>query len=122
MPKLFRQNPSLELIEELCKACGLHSIHDINWFSRQQIQLDVFENLLPELEPYYIPCKAHEYLYSPLTINRAITILRQVLRTQNLNLVSKEKTSGSEKVFLYQIQNTVLQNKFLQDEICISFT
>jgi hypothetical protein len=122
MPKLFRQNPPVILLDEICKTCGLQSVNDTSWFSRQQIQLEVFEFFLPTLEPYYIPCKAHEYLYDSLSINRAITIMRQVLRTHNYNLISKEKTSASEKVFWYQIQQATVQNIPLEQEVSISFT
>ena len=67
MPKLFREIPPIEFIEQLLQTCGIHSIDDPSWFQKQQIHIEQFEQLLPELEPFYIPCKAQEYLYTSLS-------------------------------------------------------
>jgi hypothetical protein len=122
MPKLFRKIPSVFLIEQFLQTCGIYSLQDSSWFQKQQIQLEQFEQLLPELEPFYIPCKAHEYLYSSLTHARAITILRQVLRVHNVTIVSKEKTCGSEKQVWYQIKQNHSTTTPLTEDILISFT
>jgi hypothetical protein len=122
MPKLFREDPPLSFIKELLQTCGLHSIQDSSWFQKNQIELQQFEELLPELEPFYIPCKAQEYLYTSLTQARIITILRQVLRVHNLTIVSKEKTYGSEKQLWYQLQQLQSTSTPLTEEISISFT
>lgn len=123
MPRLFRLNPPIELVNKIVQTCGVQSIHDTTWFSKQHIQLNRFENYLPELEPYYIPCKAEEYLYALLTLQRCITILRQILRPHQTTLVSKEKTRLSEKEIWYQLQpckSCVLQTK-LDEEVSITF-
>ncbi len=122
MPKLFREIPPIALIEELLLTCGIHSIHDTSWFQKHQIQCEAFEQLLPILEPFYIPCKAREYLYTSLTQARVITILRQILRVHNVNLVSKEKTCGSEKQLWYQLQKIQSSIPPLTEDVFISFT
>ena len=122
MPKLFREIPPVFFIEQLLQTCGLHSIQDPSWFQKQQIHLESFEQLLPELEPFYIPCKAQEYLYTSLTHARAITILRQILRVHNVSIVSKEKTCGSEKQLWYQLQQTQTSTPPLTEDVLISFT
>jgi len=124
MPKLFRQIPPLELIHQILQTCGLQSIHDTTWFSKQHIQLHRFEDHLPQLEPYYIPCKAEEYLHDSFTLQRCITILRQILRPHQITLVSKEKTRLSEKEIWYQLQpstSSLVQTK-LEEEVSITFT
>lgn len=122
MPKLFREIPPVELIEHFLQTCGIQSIEDQSWFQKQQIHLEQFEQLLPELEPFYIPCKAQEYLYSFLTQARAITILRQILRLHNVTIVSKEKTCGSEKQLWYQLQQNHTTTIPLTEDVLISFT
>ncbi len=124
MPKVFRQNPPSSLVDQVLQTFGLQSIHDTSWFSKKQIQLQNLENILPELEPYYIPCKAQEYLYTSITHNRALTILRQILRVHQRIIVSKEKTCGNEKQIWYQLQKAVLtaDDHILPGEICVSFT
>ena len=86
MPPVFRKIPPLELVEQILKTVGLCSITDFSVFNKQQIQLEEFESLLPLLEPYYIPCKAEEYIHSPLTHHRAITIIIQLLKAHSLTL------------------------------------
>ncbi len=121
MPKLFREIPPVSFVEQLLQTCGLQSIQDPSWFQKHQIQLEAFEELLPILEPFYIPCKAQEYLYTSFTQARAITILRQVLRVHNVNIVSKEKTCGSEKQLWYQLQHPQTSSTPLTEDVCISF-
>jgi hypothetical protein len=103
MPKVFRENPPVELIEKVLLAFSLHGLHDFSWFSRTSIQMNMFEEVLPLLEPYYIPCKAKEYLYTTITTARAITILRQLLKTVDASLVCSEKSRMGVKSIWYQI-------------------
>jgi hypothetical protein len=103
MPKIFRENPPPELIEKVLAAFSLHGLHDFSWFSRNNLQMNVFEDVLPLLEPYYIPCKAKEYLYTSITPLRAITILRQLLKTVDASLICSEKSRMGVKSIWYQI-------------------
>jgi hypothetical protein len=107
MPAIFRVAPPLELLEKIVVPYGLQNIRDTSWFTKSTIRLSEIEQLLPELEPYYTPCKAKELLHESLTFQRAITILRQVLKTQNIDLVAKEQTCGGVKGTWYQIQHKV---------------
>jgi hypothetical protein len=107
MPAVFRVPPPKELVEKLVNPYGLQHIHDTSWFTKSTIRLQEIEQLLPELEPYYTPCKAKELLYDSLTVQRAITILRQVLKAQNIDLIAKEQTCGGVKGTWYQLQHKV---------------
>jgi hypothetical protein len=104
MPPVFRQTPPSELLDLLCKCFYLRSKDDPTPFTKTSINLDAIDELLPELEPYYVPCKAQIYLFEPLTFTRALVILRQVLKSHGLLLKSFEKTQGNEKVTWYQIK------------------
>jgi len=103
MPKIFRAAPPVELVERYLKGFGLHTINDGATFTQSYIRLDIAEELLPEIEPYYIPCKAIEFLHKPFTYNRSITILRQLLKAHDRVLVTIEKTRANKKVIWYQI-------------------
>ena len=103
MAPVFREAPSLELVEQLLKAIGLQGTEDFTWFTKKNVNLDKFELCFPELEPYYIPCKAKEYIHSPLTQGRAITIIRQVLKCYGLGLKTAEKSVKGVKTTWYQI-------------------
>lgn len=106
MPPVFREKPSNELVTRILTSFGLtRGLCDTSWFNKQNIKLLNLEQLLPELEPFYIPCKANDYLNSELTPNRAITILRQILKEYNSKLLSSEKSSAGEKTTWYHIQS-----------------
>jgi hypothetical protein len=104
MPPVFRKTPPIDIILQILSAFGLKSLNDISWFSKSHIRLQLLEEILLELEPYYMPCKAKEYLYNTLTPLRAVTILRQVLKTQDIHLVSNERGRGNVKTIWYSIE------------------
>ena len=103
MPPLFREKPPLDLVNRCLQTFGVHVLGDATWFSKQQIHLEQLSELFPELEPYYIPCKAAEFLHPPLTPTRAITVLRHLLRVYNAQLKSVEKARGGAKILWYQV-------------------
>lgn len=122
MPLIFREIPPITLVTALLQTIGLTGLEDATWFSKQQIQLAKFEEYLPELEAFYIPCKAVDYLHKTLTPTRAITILRQVLRTQGAYLQATERSTGGAKTTWYQVLQDSKNNKNSNDkEICIEF-
>ena len=119
MPKIFRQRPPLELVERILESFGLRSINDKSWFSKPQIRILNLEELLLELEPYYMPCMASQ-LKEPLTQSRAITLLRQVLKEHGSSIKIVEKSTGGKKELWYSI-NTPLSN-LEQGETCVTFS
>ena len=111
MPKIFRTSPPIELIEKALLCFGLRGVQDATWFSKSCIHLANFEEFLPEIEPYYIPCKAKEYIH----INPSpITILRHLLTSHGAKLESQEKTTNGVKSMWYRIFN---ENKLISDTI-----
>jgi hypothetical protein len=109
MPRfIFRETPPRDLVSALLQGYGLHSIEDLSPFTKSHINLTLIESLLPLLEQYYIPCKAQEYLHHPLTHSRALTILRQILKSHDISLNVTEKSTGGVKTTWYSLQ-TVLE-------------
>lgn len=122
MPPVFRHTPPIELVSEILCCFSLKSIYDSTWFSKNTIDLSALELLIPVLEPYYLPCKAKQYLYD-LTTLRAVTILRQVLKEYNVILSTTEKTIGNKKSTLYQIQPTpsFKNASCIPSSLCVTF-
>jgi hypothetical protein len=108
---IFRLNPPQELIEACLSSVKVHGLQDSTWFSKTCINLSQLEEYLPELEPYYLPCKAKEYIHKPLTPARGILILRQLLGTCGVKLVTQERSTSSVKGAWYQIQKTSILNE-----------
>jgi hypothetical protein len=59
--------------------------------------------IIPELKEHYINCKAKKYLEN-LDPKRAVTVLRQLLKSINYNLVSKEKYANGRKFLEYRVE------------------
>ena len=60
-------------------------------------------DMIPELQKYYIPCKSKKYL-NQLNEKKCITILRQFLKIHNHTLNSKERyIKGKKQLFPFNI-------------------
>jgi len=101
--KLFRKEPSKEFIGYILREMGLLGFHDLRWFSRDEIKLDRLEDWLPEIESYYLPCKAERFIHT-WSDKSIITILRHVLHLHGYTLEKEERLYKNVKQMLYQIQ------------------
>ncbi len=120
MPKLFRQVPPKELLEDIFfHVLNLRNLEDSTWFSKSSIHLDHLEDFFPQIEPYYLPCKAKEFLHTTLTPARAITVIRQLLTIAGYELIAQEKTCGGVKGMWYQIS---APKKLLGGAVTIDFS
>lgn len=105
--QLFFIKPTEDIVKKVCECFGLIGLDDKKKFTKN----DLFKNqtvnklmlIVPDLETVYLPCKAKHYLYN-FDENGALTILRQILRTLEYKLVSKEKYIKSTKYIEYQIE------------------
>lgn len=104
--QLFKKNPSNELFQKVLNAFGLTDLNDKRSFSRKDLQyiktVNKINELKNELNDCYLPCKARTYL-SGLTEKNVITILRQILKTRNYTIVSREKYMKGCKFIIYNL-------------------
>jgi len=115
---ILRNQPPLELVVKFLEGFGLKSLHDTSWFSKDNIQLDKAEIVLPELEPYYMPCKAH-YIHDELSVNSVITILRQLIKAHGVKIYAREKARCGVKTVWYQL---IPARQTLTEDAVIEFT
>ena len=105
--QLFRTLPNEEIVNKVLCCFGLQNLQDAKTFSRNDlVKINTVEQiykLKKELEEYYLPCKARTYL-NQITEKNVITILRQLIKTFNYNVKSKEKYLKGEKYILYQLK------------------
>ena len=125
--QLFKNKPTIEIINELVSLYGLSDINDTKIFSKKDLEnintVDKLENMKDKLGEFYLPCKKKTYLNN-ITPKRAITILRQFLKIYNYTLKSKEKYIKSEKIIIYNIRpskNKVSNKKPKNDGCVVSF-
>ena len=104
--QLFAKIPPYDLFIKILKCFGLDNINDKRSFTRKHLTyintVQKMEELVPKLKLYYIPCKARTYLNN-LTEKNVVTILRQILKTQQHSLNSREKYVKGSKFIIYNI-------------------
>jgi hypothetical protein len=102
--KLFRIIPPKEFVETILRAAGLLGLHDLRWFSKDELVVGTQDEWLPLLYPYYLPCKARRFMTDQLDGARFITVLRHILRPHGYDLHVQERLYRDQKQSLYQIQ------------------
>ena len=104
--QLFKNKPDMNLVNDTIKLFGLCDFNDSTLFTKQNmIDLNTVQKIneiIPRLQDFYLPCKSKKYL-TRLDEKRCITILRQLLKQYNYNLLTKEKCIKGEKFNYYQI-------------------
>jgi hypothetical protein len=104
--QLFRKIPSMEIITKVVETFGFRSLSDRRCFSRTDLvklkTVQRITELKPELEQYYLPCKARTYL-NDLNEKNVVTILRQLIKTQGFTICSREKYCKGDKFIIYNL-------------------
>lgn len=106
---LFRKKPTHELVLLILQSLRFTGFTDARMFSKNDIDIDNFEEWFPELEPYYLPCKAKIFLRA-FSHDKAITVLRHLLRAHGYKLRAYEKVHQGQKQTLYQMESEVLND------------
>jgi len=104
--QLFKVSPDLKTTLQILNLFGIQDLEDNHSFTRNNLtDLDTvskMNELIPEIEKYYIPCKSKKYL-TDINEKKCITILRQFLKFHNHTLNSKEKYVKGKKSLFYQV-------------------
>ena len=110
--QLFKKHPSDELFLKILKAFGLTDLNDNRSFTRKDLKVlrtvEKLDLILDQLKQCYLPCKSRTYL-SGLTEKNSVTVLRQILKTRNYTVLSREKYMRGEKFIIYSL--TPLETK-----------
>tara|TARA_B110000211_G_C13678386_1_gene377697 strand:- start:87 stop:500 length:414 start_codon:yes stop_codon:yes gene_type:complete len=116
MPKnqLFKKIPTKEILNKVLLCFDIQNLQNskVSFCRKDIVRLDSvskLNNITDLLKEYYLPCKARTYL-NDLNEKNIVTILRQILKHFNYNIISKEKYLRGEKFILYNIiANTDVQ-------------
>jgi hypothetical protein len=100
---MFRKAPPKEVLEQVLRSLKLGGLQDKRWFSKEEISIDTLDEWLPMVEPYYLPCKAARYLEGEMTKARVITVLRHILKANQIELNVQERMVNGHKTTLYQV-------------------
>jgi ribonuclease HIII len=81
--QLFQDLPDDNFKIKLLNCYGIKDLNDKKEFTKNDLEdleiIQKIEDLIPELVLYYLPCKYNMFLKN-ITVNKSITILRQILR------------------------------------------
>lgn len=115
--QLFKQVPDLEFLIKLLNCFGLQDLEDKTEFTKDNLvkinTIDKVNNLLPELVIYYLPCK-YNYFLRELTINKCITILKQVLRLFDYQIKKREHVINKIKIIYYFLKKNLGSNILIE--------
>ena len=128
--QLFKKHPSDDLFLKVLSAFGLNDLNDNRSFTRKDLKIlrtvEKLELILDQLKNCYLPCKSRTYL-SGLTEKNSVTVLRQILKTRNYTVLSREKYMRGEKFIIYSLTpletkeyNPILSDKKIKKTIMSS--
>jgi hypothetical protein len=100
---MFRKPPPLDIVELVLRSCKLNGLDDRRWFSKEDIPLENLDSWLPFVEPYYLPCKAERYLHGDMTQGKVITVLKHLLKANEIEMKVQERVVNGKKTTLYQV-------------------
>ena len=105
--QLFKNLPTKEIVNKVLVCFNIENLENskITFCRKDIINFDSVTKLnaiKSELKEFYLPCKARTYL-NDLNEKNIVTILRQILKHHNYNVLSKEKYLRGEKFILYTI-------------------
>jgi len=98
MPPVFRELPPLYLVERYLMAYSLRGLYDTTWFTKKACTLALVEEVLPEIIPYYTPCKAED---GPITFTSAFRTLRHLLKAHGYDLRYVEKSCRGKELWYH---------------------
>ena len=112
--QLFKTKPTEEIINKILNCFGLINLEDESEFTIQQLEtkntMDNYKIIEEDIKSFYIPCKAKLY-FEKYEYKNIITVGRQLLKTVNYTITSKEKYSNKKKFLIYKLISIDEKNK-----------
>lgn len=106
MSQVFKEKPTLEILNKMLMTINIDTFKEEYTFKKKDFDkwdtVNKVIELKDELSKFYFPCKSKIYLEN-IDEQKVITILRQILKIFNYNLISKEKYSNGEKYIQYTL-------------------
>jgi hypothetical protein len=102
--QLFKIKPSYDILTKLCLLFNidLNNLDKNNNFTINELNFDI-NDIKKLLEHCYLKCKQKIY-FNDISMKKSITILRQILRLYNYNLISTDYYNNSKKYIRYTIK------------------
>ena len=112
--QLFLSKPPISIIIKMLKNLGFSSLKDNREITVETMTkyktIKKMENDIKNIKPYYLPCKARLFLDN-LNLKKCITIVRQLLRLYDYDIIGIEKTINTKKVLFYHVDKKIKKHK-----------
>ncbi len=103
MGSVLREIPPRDKVEEWLLLVKINGLKDNHTFTEESFCWSGFDQILIECEPFYYPCKAEKFLHGPMNMNRAMTILRQLVRPVGYTFRTRERLAHGKKYNEYYL-------------------
>ena len=117
--QLFKIKPTDEIINKILLCFGLTNLEDKSEFTIQQLEtnntMDNYKIIEEEVKKFYIPFKGKLY-FGKYEYKNIITIGRQILKTVNYTITSKEKYSNKKKYLIYKLISLAEKKKNISNK------
>lgn len=106
--QLFKIKPTIKIVQQICLLFNIdiYNLDKKHSFTKKELIDDKFEKyfdtIITLLDIYYLTCKKKIYLDN-ITIQKSITLLRQILKLYNYSLKSHEHYNNSKKYIIYSV-------------------
>lgn len=119
--QLFAKKPTDDVIKDLLLMTKFGSLHNSKEVSKTDLEkpevVKQYDLYKVNLKPFYIACKYKKHVEVPTTHKTIITVLRQLVRTRQFKIVSKQKYIDGNRVYVYNIMSKMqlsMQSKSLK--------
>jgi len=103
--QLFQKPLPKELLIIIKQIYKIKNLNNHTFNKKKLLEYNTVEQLEAfhfYLKNFYLPCKAKLFLEN-ITINRTVTILKQILKEFNYSITAEEKYTTNKKYTLYRI-------------------
>lgn len=105
--QLFKKKPTLEFVVKVAAFYNIKEFKESQKFTISDLKslgtVEKLNEIMDEFKEYYIKCKAKKYLEN-LNEKKAVTVMRQLLKSINYNIISKEKYANGLKYLEYRVE------------------
>jgi hypothetical protein len=117
---LFREIPPVSVVWEVLKLLNLSTEPPFT-FTKDLLLIENSDEAAALLEPYYMPCKARQFLDHTDQL-RWITVLRHILLPNGYVIQKQETTRNKKKTILYTIDRISVIEGPLRHAVNMEFT
>lgn len=105
--QLFAKKPTDDVIKDILVITKFGSLHNPKEVTKNDLEtaevIKLYDHFKPNLKPFYITCKYKKHVETATTYKNIITVLRQLVRTRQFKIISKQKYVDGKRIYVYNL-------------------